>query len=374
MIYLTATRLVERLYRAAVCQAIEQRWLIFSIGMELFVSDCAAMQVVVRKDGRCNSIVLVIGGVHFQLSSQRQRAAAAVMLLEAVWPKDGDAMSVVMERHDPYSIEAKNDYGLNWLWNGYSGGSYTGGPRQSTTMYRAALEADSVPPAESLLQQMEKAGFSPEDRTLDATRREDWTEGEPVKISYSFDHTMRFVKGKAALVARVRSGWFGTVSEAVAAATAVVEAIWHRGELVPGGKGQLTKCKRIGRELWQMYGHLVEAEKPLIVVPYAARGGRGGWKEKTARRQFSPADLTDAPKATKPKHPGIRVALELKARNGWGKVGQRFVRLRPDGKADVRHRVFSVTTDGDWALLERDGICYRMPSMEWRRLQLKAKL
>ena len=97
MIFPTAVRLVERLYRAAVCQAIEQRWLSFSIGMELFIGGCTAARVVVRKDDRGNSIVLVIGGVHFQLSSQRQRAAAAMMLLEAVWDLNFDPKTNVVD-------------------------------------------------------------------------------------------------------------------------------------------------------------------------------------------------------------------------------------------------------------------------------------
>lgn len=374
MIFSTAERLVERLYRAAVCQAIEQRWLVFTVKMELFVGGCVPLCVAMQKVDLAAPIMMVIGGVCFRMDVKKQRGAAAALLLLAVWPKDGDEMSAVMERHEQDPIAGRGDYGLNWLWNGYSGGSVIGGPRKSTTMYRAALEADSVPAAEQLIERLEKMGFSLDDRTLDATRREIWTEGQPVKVCYSFDHTMRFVKGKAALVARVRSGWFGTVSEAVETATAVVEAIWHRGDLVPGGKGQLTKCKRIARELWRLHGHLVETEHPQIVVPYLTRGGRGGWKQKTARRQFSPADLKDAPPKVKAKRPGIRVTLELEAGQGWGKVGPRVVRLLSEGNVEMRHGQYAVEVEGEWALLRRKNVCYRMSSIEWRRLQVKAKL
>lgn len=369
-----ALDLVNRLYQAATTQALKYGWATFSFKFVLHIGEWSPASVVIKKLSPVEPTILCIDGAELPLNCEGGRNAAAMLLMLVAWPKDGDVMIDVMESAEADPADGRGDYGLQWLWSGYAGQNMNGRSRQSTTTYRAAVDAESVPAAEKLVQQMEKAGFCLEDRTLDATMREDWTEGQGTTVTYGFQHSMKFVKGNATLVARVQSGWFLTVPEAVDGATAVVTDIWHRGGMVPGGKGQLNKCKRIGRELWQQHGHLVGSDRPQIVVPYETRGGRGGWKVKTARRAFSPSELLDVPK-TKQRLPGIRVQLELVASGrDWAKAGERFVRLRMDGKVDMRHLVYEVDVMGEWAILrDSGGPRYRIPVMEWNRLQIKAK-
>lgn len=377
MISQTALELVNRLYRAATTQALRYGWATFSFKFVLHVGEWSPASVTVKKLDPGEPTLLCIDGTELPLNCEGGRNAAALLLLLAAWPKEGEAMIDVDETEEAEAdpADARGDYGLQWLWSGYAGQNVNGRSRQSTTTYRAAVDAESVPAAEKLVQQMEKAGFCLEDRTLDVTMREDWTEGEGTTVTFGFQHSMKFVKGNAALVARVQSGWFLTVPEAVEAATAVVTDIWHRGDLVPGGKGQLNKCKRIGRELWQQHGHLVGSDRPQIVVPYETRGGRGGWKVKTARRAFTPSELLDAPK-TKQRLPGIRVQVEIPAGGrDWAEFGERFVRLRPDGKVEMRHLAYAIDVVGEWAILRNSfGPQYRIPVMERNRLQTKAKL
>lgn len=377
--------LVDRLYRAATTQALRYGWAKFSFRFVLHIGEWAPASVVVKKLDPSEPTVIVIEGSEFPLNCEGGRNAAALLLMLAAWPNEGDAMIDMTERVEADPADGRGDYGLQWLWSGFAGQNVNGRSRQSTTTYRAVIDVESVPAVEKLVQQMEEAGYCLEDRTVDVTMREDWREGEGTTVTYGFQHSVKFVKGSAALVARVQSGWFLTVAEAVETATAVVAAIWHRGDLVPGGKGQLNKCKRIGRELWQQHGHLVGADAPEIVVPYETRGGRGGWKVKVARRVLTPGDLRDAPKKQQ-RLPGIRVRLERQPRGevegllaladgqAWREEGERFVRLRPDGQVELRHVAYAVDVVGDWAVLKSSfGTQYRIPVGEWNRLQIKAK-
>lgn len=370
-----AIELVNRLYAAAMCQALQYGWRTFTFKMALGVGEYEAVRVAVRKQGRCEPTMIQIDGVEFSLNCERGRNAAAVLLMQAVWPNGDDEMGQVLARIEDDPADGRSDYGLEWLWAGYSGGyDISSKGKRSTTMYEATLEADSVPAVEKMMARLEKARFHLEDKTLKISMQKGWVEGEGTSVTYGFNHTLKFVKGNAALIVDVHCKWLPSLPEAIEAATAVVEAVWHRGDLVPGGKGQLNKCKRIGRELWETHGHLVDAPKPQIVVPYLTRGGRGGWKQKTARRVFTPMELAGEPEKTKPKLPGIRAVLEMEARNGWGKVGQRFVRLQLDGKATMRHSLFQVEVEGEWAILQGSVSRYRMPVMDWNRLKVKAKL
>lgn len=370
-----ALDLVDRLYKAATTQALRYGWATFSFKFVLHIDEWSPASVVVKKLDPGEPTVLCVDGAECPLNCEGGRNAAAMLLMLAAWPKEGDAMIEETARDEVDPADGRGDYGLQWLWSGYAGQNVNGRSRQTTTTYRAVIDVESVPAAEELVQQMEGAGYRLEDRTLDATMREDWREGEGTTVTYGFQHSMKFVKGNAALVARVQSGWFLTVLEAVGAATAVVTDIWHRGGLVPGGKGQLNKCKRIGRELWQQHGHLVGSDRPQVVVPYETRGGRGGWKVKTARRAFTPGELLDAPK-TKQRLAGIRVQVEIPAGGrDWAEFGERFVRLRPDGKVEMRHLAYAIDVVGEWAILRNSsGPQYRIPVMEWNRLQIKAKL
>lgn len=174
----------------------------------------------------------------------------------------------------------------DWEWCAFYAvsGSY------SVTDYGSAVL--SIPALVKKMAELESEGFVLLDDEIPVWKSVKETANGQTEIIYNVNHDCKFQNGDTILHVLVKGIHCASVKEAVLGAICVNLSLRYAGEPIAAGNGQIKTCQRIASEIFEKWGRLKGFASPVI-VPYATRGGRGGWKPKIAHRSFEFKQIAD---------------------------------------------------------------------------------
>lgn len=184
---------------------------------------------------------------------------------------------------------------LDWQWSGFSGMDVEGEGHVQWIYYRAAVpatvQAEYFPPLEPLCADWIAQGW-----TCQPNRR---VEGlVTVRRTVRTGHVSQQMVWYARLIVRQPEA-LDVAIKVTAQSVGMPPSPWQRqgaqawwcGERIAGGKGQRARIRAAEAAMRERLQGCPPVD--CAYIPYATRGGRGGWKDKTALHAWYPEDRPD---------------------------------------------------------------------------------
>lgn len=168
----------------------------------------------------------------------------------------------------------------DWTWCSY----YSVSGSYQVTDYDSAVLPTVIPELAKKIVELEGDGFVLLDNEIPIWKSVKESADGTV-VYYSVNHDCRFQNGDTILKVLVKNTFCSSAEETISGAMCVNLSLHYAGNPIEGGKGQIKKCREIAEDIFAKWGRLKGLYSDVI-VPYATRGGRGGWKSKIAERSF----------------------------------------------------------------------------------------
>lgn len=176
---------------------------------------------------------------------------------------------------------------VSWEPGGWSFSSDTGITKRSSFN---KVSIDQFPALLQKAEELKKEGFSLTDGQFVRVMRTEIIRNDlPSEFNFTIRDVIFFRNETTSLGVNV----FNYSSEIHKLADGIIithQDLYHLGDPIESGKGQLNKCKEIALGIFLKHGHLLP-ENNVICVEYKTRGGKGGWARKIAQRRFYRSEL-----------------------------------------------------------------------------------
>lgn len=185
-------------------------------------------------------------------------------------------------------------------------------PNSITEIRRLPLTLAEIPAWVAIDEQLTARGWSLQllNNIRSLQRKEETTNGQRLPDQYWIVENALYAKGDDRLLVAIRAGRVESRDEALSTAIASLLEIFNHYPMQPG-KGQLNLARTEAKRLLEVAQSLPGLPKNICVL-YHTRGGRGGWKQKIARRVFTPAEVTaPTPKTRAQQFPSIRCIVAI---------------------------------------------------------------